>query len=155
MTTALAIRRTRATAERNVVRQVFETWSIELPVTFDETFVEDDAYWHAYDEARSISLTSMLVEGEDGPVRAESMLAVFPTAEGEQVEELPPAVLGWAVMCAAIQPARARRCLSGVVAVDGRILLVTITSDDGEWARRTWLSIRHHPVPASLLKRRR
>ena len=116
-----------------------------MPAGFDETFVEDDAYWHAFDEQSSISLTSMLIESEDGPVRAESMMAVFPVGEGEPVNHLPPAVLGWAVTCDAIQPARAARCLSGVLAVDGRILIVTITSDDEDWSLRTWLSIRHHP----------
>ena len=145
MTTVLATRLPEA-AERIIVRQVFETWSIELPADFDETFDDDDAYWHAYDAGRSISLTSLVVAGEDGPVRAESMLAVFPAAEGEQVEALPPGLIGWAVMAEAIQPARAHRCLQGVLAVDGRILLATITSDDEGWTRRTWLSIRRHPV---------
>jgi hypothetical protein len=146
MSLATLTGRTGAPVERLVVRHVFETWSVEIPASFDETFVDEDAYWHAYDDERSISLTSLLIRAEHGPVRAESMMAVFPVGEGEPIPELPPAVLGWAVKCDAIQPARARRCISGVVAVDGRILLTTITSDDTEWARRTWLSIRHHPA---------
>ena len=125
-----------------------------MPTQFDETFGDEDAYWHAYDDDRSISLTNLVVEGEAGPVRAESMLAVFLATNGHSCEALPPALLGWAVIGDAIQPARARRCLSGVLAVDGRILLVTITSDDADWSRMIWLSIRHHPV-LSRIKRRR
>jgi hypothetical protein len=153
MTTAPAAARVDERRETVVERRVFETWTIEMPSTFDETFVEEDAYWHAYDDDRSISLSSMLVESEDGPVRAESMLAVFPAFDGQPVDELPPAVLGWAVVADAIQPARASRCLQGVLAVDGRILLATITSDDELWARRVWLSIRHRMFPSRLGRR--
>ena len=137
-----------------VVRQVFETWSIEVPVVFEETFVEEDAYWHAFDDDRSVSLTSMLIEGEDGAVRAESIVAVFPAMEGEPVDALPPSVLGSGAFADAIQPARASRCLSGYLCVDGRVLLATITSDDEDWARQIWLSIRHHPrVPRRRIRR--
>ena len=146
MSTAMACR----SAERVVVRQVFETWSIEMPASFDETFVHDDNYWHAYDDERSISLTSLVVGDGDVPVRAESMVAAFPPIDGDPVDALPPAVLGWARTCDAIQPARASRCLTGILAVDGRCLLVTITSDDQQWAREIWLSIRHRPrIPRS------
>jgi hypothetical protein len=44
-----------------VDRQVFETWAIQVPATFAETFVEDDPYWHAWDAVRSVSLTGVLV----------------------------------------------------------------------------------------------
>src|SRR5919204_5838439 len=115
------MRTTKRAAERMVVRRVFETWSIEVPAAFDETFVEEDSYWHAYDEHRSVSLTSMIVNDSEGPVRAESMVAIFPGLEGEPVDERPPAVLGCAVASDATQPARAARCLQGVLFVDGRI----------------------------------
>lgn len=129
------------------MRQVFETWSIEMPVAFDETFVEEgQGYWHAFGDDRSISLSSMVIDSTDGPVRAESIVGVLPAIEGNALAALPPGVLGFAAWCDAIQPARAKRCLSGTLAVDGRLLVVTITSDDEEWVRRTWLSIRHNPV---------
>ena len=146
MTIALAARPTRPAAEKTSARRVFQTWSIDVPVDFAETFVDQDAYWHAYGPDRSISLTSMLVEGREGPVSAESILAVLPASEGNALDAVPPQLAGWAVTSDAIPPARAQRCLSGVLAVDGRILLVTITSDDADWARRCWLSIRHYAV---------
>jgi hypothetical protein len=60
------------------------------------------------------------------------------------------------VIADAVQPAVATRLLSGIVGVEGRGLIVTITSDDLEWAARTWRSIRCHPVPlASRAERRR
>jgi hypothetical protein len=133
-----------------VVRQVFECWSIEIPGSFDETFVHEDGYWHAYDRRRSISLTSMIVGSGEGPVRAESILSQFPALDGDPVDSLPPGALGAAAMSDAIQPARASRCLSGFLVVDGRVLIVTITSDDEARSRQIWLSIRHHPrIPGS------
>jgi predicted nucleic acid-binding protein len=42
-----------------------------------------------------------------------------------------------------------------MLAIDDRVLLVTITSDDFDWARWTWLSIRsHRPHPRSRLASR-
>jgi len=36
--------------------------------------------------------------------------------------------------------------LSGMLAAEGRLLIVTITSDDLDWALQVWLSIRTHPT---------
>jgi hypothetical protein len=132
--------------EMLVVRQVFDCWSLELPASFEETFVHDDGYWHAYDDSRSISLTSMVIDSATGPVHAESILKVLPRIEGVRVPDLPYGLVGFAAISAATLPARAARCLSGYLATDGRVLIATITSDDEEWARSIWLSIRHHPA---------
>jgi hypothetical protein len=40
----------------------------------------------------------------------------------------------------------ASKVLSGFLVAEARVLLVTITSDDLDWARDTWLSIREHPA---------
>jgi hypothetical protein len=131
-------------AEPVLERRVFESWSITIPVAFAETFVIDGAYWHAYDDDRSISLTSVLLSDRRGPVSAARILEQLPPLEGSPVAELPPDLLGHAALNEAEQPARASRAISGFLAADGRVLVVTITSDDLEWARRTWRSIRHH-----------
>ena len=127
-------------------RRVFPAWSITIPASFDETFVLEDGYWHAFDQERSISLTSMLLTDANGsPVPAELIAERFEALQGAPVGETPAGLLGWAVEADAIPPAKASRMLQGMLAVDGRVLIVTITADDRDWARGTWLSIRHHP----------
>ena len=63
------------------------------------------------------------------------------------VDQVPPGLPGRATICAAPQPSIASRFLSGVLATDGRLLLVSITSDDPDWTLRVWLSIRSLPAP--------
>ena len=143
-----------APAETTTVRRPFEAWSIAIPATFEETFVQEHGYWHAYDESRSVSLTSIELTHEHGPVRLELILdqaeQVLPSG-GVPLGDSPPGLAGRAVEADATPPARASRCVSGVLATDGRVLLATITADDLDWARDTWLSIRAHaaPIPQS------
>jgi hypothetical protein len=133
-----------AHTEATTVRQVFPSWSITIPATFTEDFVESDGYWHARDADRSVSLSSVVITERDRPVRAEAILRQMPPLlEGEAVAELPPGLLGWAVVADAPASAVASRMLSGILVVDGRALIATITSDDLHWARETWLSIRN------------
>ena len=127
-------------------RRVFPSWSIDIPTAFEEAFAEEGAYWHAWDAHRSVSLTSVQLDDDAGPVRAQEIVGRMPVLDGEPFAELPPGVVGIATVIAAEQPARASRTLSGLLAVDGCVLVVTITSDDLEWARQTWLSIRPRPV---------
>jgi hypothetical protein len=124
----------------------FEGWSIELPATFRDTFITEGSYWHAYDRSRSVSLTSVKLRDGHGPVSAGAILRQMTPVPGERVSVVPPGLSGWARAYPAVQPARASRALSGILVQEGAVLIVTITSDDSEWARRTWLSIRAHPV---------
>jgi hypothetical protein len=78
----------------------------------------------------------------DGPVSADRIVQQLPPLDGTAFDELPPGLVGLAATGPAVQPARAARVLSGMLAVDGRVLLVTMTSDDLTWARRVWRSIR-------------
>lgn len=136
-------------ADRAIVRRAFSAWSIEIPAPFAETFVDEGGYWHAYDARRSISLTSMIVSDEQGPVSAERILHQLRPVKrtgSAPVDELPPNCVGWAITADAPQPARASRMLAGMLAVEGRVLIATITSDDMVWARSTWLSVRAHPA---------
>ncbi|HEY3524257.1 MAG TPA: hypothetical protein VGK63_11190 [Candidatus Limnocylindrales bacterium] len=137
----------------DVRSRIFPAWSIDVPPTFNEALIPD-AGWHGYDECRSISLTSVVLTDEGAPVPANRILdelAAGLPLEGEQVDELPAGLPGSAVIADAIPPARASKILSGLLAADGRVLVVTITSDDLAWARRTWLSIRYHPSPVSTV----
>jgi hypothetical protein len=129
-----------------IVRQVFPQWSVAIPSTFSETFVEDGGYWHAWDDDRSVSLTSVVVHDPHGPA-AESIVEQVPPPAGKPVESLPRGLLGWAVEVDADPSAKASRALSGLLAAHGHLLLATITSNDGEWRLRTWLSIRHLGSP--------
>jgi hypothetical protein len=122
---------------------VFQTWSVEIPEGFAEAFIVEDAYWHAYDERRSVSLTSIVVTDNGEPVSSELLLRQMPPVDGTPIEELPCGLVGWAVTRAAVEPARATRMLSGILVALGRVLIITITSDDLGWARTIWLSIRH------------
>jgi hypothetical protein len=130
-----------AGAEPTIVRQVFPHWSITIPAGFDETFVEKDGYWHAWDAHRSVSLTSVVITDRRGrPVAAHRILKRFPAEPGERVA-MPPGLDGWAVVVAPPQPARASRAISGIVAIDGRVLVATVTAEDRSWAVDVWRSI--------------
>src|SRR5688572_11983570 len=131
-------------AETMTRRRVFETWSVEVPEEFEATFVEEGDYWHAYDDSRSVSLTSIVVSDGRRPVMAVELAAKLFQLEGEPVTEMPAGLVGRAAINEAESSARASMALSGLLAVDGRVLIATITSDDVEWSRRVWLSIRRH-----------
>jgi hypothetical protein len=146
---------TEAPLEGTVTRRVFEAWSIDIPATFAETYVDEGSYWHAYDEQRSVSLSSILLSDADGPVSADRIVSELPSLEGTALNELPPGLIGRAATGPAVQPARAARLLSGMLAMDGRLLVATITSDDPEWARRVWRSIRSYSAPLTLRLGRR
>lgn len=128
--------------EPTVIRQVFALWSIRIPASFEETFVHGDDYWHAWDADRSVSMTSIIVTDRGRPVGVRELLRTIPPLAGEPVDT-PPGLVGWAVAVPAAQPARAPRAISGVIAIDGRLLLATITGDDLGWTTSTWQSIRH------------
>jgi hypothetical protein len=139
-----------APVERTIPKRIFEAWSVEIPATFVETFVDDGSYWHAYDEGRSVSLSSILLSDANGPVSSDRIVRELPSLEGTPLDELPPGLIGQAATGPAVQPAKAALILSGLLAANGRLLIATITSDNPGWARRVWLSIRSHPAPLAL-----
>jgi len=55
---------------------------------------------------------------------------------------MPEGLNGWAVIVAQEQPARASQAILGIVAVDGDLLIATVTADDLAWATDVWRSIR-------------
>jgi len=132
-----------------VLRRVFRTWSIHIPASFEERFVAEGNYWHAWDDDRSVSLTSFVLGDERGAPGAREILDQFEpevlTPNGKVVDAMPDGLLGWATIGPIDQPARASQALVGVLAMDGRALLGTITSEDLAWAREVWLSIRGYP----------
>jgi hypothetical protein len=131
-----------APAEPTVVRQVFPRWSITIPAALAETFVHEDRYWHAWDDCRSVSLTSLLIaDRRKRPVPAGRILERFPPGPGSRVA-MPAGLDGWAIDFAPDQPARASRAISGLIAVDGGVLIATVTADDIAWATGVWWSIR-------------
>ena len=108
----------------------------------DETFVASDGYWHAWDGRRSISLTStVVVDRRDHPVPASQLLDRMPPMKGEAMP-LSDGLDGWAVLVDMQESRRASRAISGILVLDGNALLVTVTSDDLEWAKSIWSSIR-------------
>ena len=128
-----------------MTRRVFAAWSIEIPSSFADTFVREDGYWHAYDAHRSVSLTSLTLTDKGRTVSPDLIARQIPMLDGEAVDTLPSGLLGQAVTADAPHAARASRMLSGMLAAEGRLLIVTITSDDLNWALRIWLSIRTYP----------
>ena len=94
-----------------------------------------------------MSLTSSVVVEHGRPVPAEALARqVLPLIEGEPIDELPEGVLGRAAIVTTTPPAIASRALSGMLVTEGRLLLVTITSEDMTWARRVWTSIAFVPA---------
>lgn len=129
--------------EATITRRVFAAWSITIPASMEETFVDEDGYWHAWDAHRSISLGSVLLTERGKPVRAKRILRRMPPPAGSVVVP-PPGLLGWAVEVDTIPPARASRAVQGCVFAQGRALVATVTSEDIAWAAGVWLSIREH-----------
>jgi hypothetical protein len=133
-----------------IVRQIFETWWIELPDGFDETWVADGGYWHAWDGHRSISVSSTVLTDRVTDVAAPADEIVEMLAgclEGEPIDDLPPGLPGRAAIIETDPRSRASRAVTGFIAVDGRLLTATITSDDIDWAKRIWRSIGYRPAP--------
>jgi len=79
-------------------------------------------------------------------VSAELLVRDLPHLPGTPVDQMPPGLTGRASTSRASPPAIASLALSGLLFAEGRVLVVTITTDDLDWARRTWLSIRSHPA---------
>ena len=138
-----------AQAEPMVVRHVFARWSIAIPLDFAESFVAKDEYWHAWDERRSVSLTSLILSDRRGrPVSADRIVKQIPAERGERVA-MPAGLDGWAAVVTPPQPARASRAIAGIIAVNGAVLAATVTSDDLTWATAVWLSIHRRPAPST------
>lgn len=128
--------------EPTVIRQVFRHWSITIPAAFEETFVHEDGYWHAWDDHRSVSLTSLAItDHRQRPVPSRQILERFPADPGSRVA-MPTGLDGWAVRLALKQPARASQAISGFVAHDGGVLIATVTAEDLDWATSVWWSVR-------------
>ena len=131
-----------AHAEPTIIRRVFPHWSITVPAAFEETFVHEDGYWHGWDNRGSVSLTSLVIADRQGrPVTSRRILERFPAAPGSRVA-MPTGLNGWAVDVAAEQPARGSRAISGLIVVDGGVLITTVTAEDLAWATGVWRSIR-------------
>jgi hypothetical protein len=131
-----------APSEPIVVREVFGHWTVAVPAAFEETFVAEDGYWHAWDARRSVSLTSLLLTDRLGrSVPKRQILEGIPAQRGETVP-MPPGFDGWAVVVRPPKPRRASRAVAGMIAVDGRVLLATVTADDLAWATCVWHSVR-------------
>ena len=92
-------------ADLTAERRVFEAWSLQVPVTFEEVFVREDSYWHAYDEHRSVSLTSLVLEEGRRPVVASRILERLPVLDGTPVIEMPA---GFAGVAATFRPSSRR-----------------------------------------------
>lgn len=137
----------RAGATATSRRRPYPGWSIEVPDAFDEAFVrEGEGYWHAWTGDRSISLTSIFLT-ESGRKVPAAQIAEHTRAIADPKHrpvELPPDLVGWAGTGPAEPGSIASRIVTGGLAVDGNLLIVTITSDDPVWALATWRSIRAH-----------
>jgi len=128
--------------EPTVVRRVFPAWSITIPTTLREAFVEEDAYWHAWDRRRSVSMTSVIVADQRGrPLASRKILRRCPPERGQRVD-VPPGLAGWAIVVPQPQPSRESRAISGVLVRDGGLLIATVRADDLVWAEAVWRSIR-------------
>lgn len=135
--------------------QVFPSWSVTLPRSLqvlDPELAEDEGYWHARDDHRSVSMTSVLIvdSATAQPIDGAAIIGRLATAllpRGRRIKDTPAGLVSRAVYATGIGSELADHALQGVVAADGVALITTITSDDEAWCRRVWASIRHHPQP--------
>jgi hypothetical protein len=140
--------------------QVFPSWSVTVPrslAVIDPTTAVERGYWHARDEQRSVSLTSLiLVDVEQGdPVPASEIIDIAAgqiLPRGRKVTDGPQGLLSRAVHAKGGGVGPASRRLQGLIAADGIALLVTISSDDEAWCRRVWMSVRHTPEVAAAME---
>jgi len=130
--------------EPPLARRVFSAWSVEIPAGFAETFVLEDGYWHAWDDHRSVSMTSIVVTERNRPVSLAELAAWLPSMEGTPIDDMPHGLVGHATLGPSIGPARASTILTGILAIHGRVLLVTVTAEDEDWMLAVWTSIRSH-----------
>ena len=147
-------RRSAAAVEPLIRRRVFPSWSIAVPPGLNETWVTDGGYWHAYADDRTVSLSSVNLTDHGRPVPAPLILEQMEPSDGVPVTVMPPGLSGWAVTCPAPpNPVGAARMLSGMLATDGHVAIVTITTDDVSWALDVWQSIRRHADGATFARR--
>ena len=138
-----------ANAEPSTRRRAFPSWSVEVPIGFDETFVrEGEGYWHAWDVSRSVSLTSVRLTDHGKSVPAQAIVRQM--AKGldrlEPIADLPPGLVGCIGEGPAEPGSRASMLISGFLAIDGCMLILTITADDLGWAKAVLQTVRSHPV---------
>lgn len=126
--------------------EVFPHWAVSIPRELRVIEPDDDQYWHARDEHRSVSLTSMEVTEAGARVSARRLLDQVGSLllpKGRRITEAPPGLAARAVYARVPAPGVASRALQGVVVADGFILIATITADDEAWCRAVWRTIRH------------
>jgi hypothetical protein len=132
--------------ELHVMRHIFPSWALAIPYAFQETHETDGDYWHAWDEHRSVSLSSIRCMDGRRPVTARELIERFtreeavPDATGPTIDP-PRGIVGWGVEIDTPPDSRASRAITGFLAVDGCVAIVTITSDDLRWARMVWDSV--------------
>lgn len=134
--------------------QVFPSWSITVPrslVVIEPQSEVDDQYWHARDEHRSVSMTSLRVFDASDAAPIDASLIIGRVAgqllpRGRSIKDQPEGLPARAVYAKRAGSGVAAHALQGIVAADGVVLITTITSDDEAWCRRVWTSIKHHQV---------
>jgi len=119
--------------------QPFQSWTIEIPGSFSSTF-EDDV-WVAWDDSRSVRLTSLTVRAKDGSALSARELVGATPVPREPIGPGDPKVEGLAGI--GKDEATGDPVVQGVVATRGELLIVTIVfGDDESWGLATWHSIR-------------
>lgn len=143
-----------------VQTQVFPSWSVIVPRSLTPTDAETAAeagYWHARDEHRSVSFTSLIVVDASSSHSIPAATIVGQVAQrvlprGRKVTDQPQDLPSRAVFAKRAGSGVASHALQGIVAADGVVLIATITSDDEAWCRRVWSSIRHTPEVAAAME---
>jgi hypothetical protein len=126
----------------------YPQWSITLPTDLWTAVCSIETGWHARDDHRSVSLSSIGLTERGRPIPADRIAAQIGTGflpRGQTVPDQPDGLAARAVFAPVVPPTVASRALMGVVMADGWLLVTTITADDEAWCRRVWRSIKHHP----------
>jgi hypothetical protein len=140
--------------------QVFPSWTVDIPrslIPIDPRTAADESYWHARDEHRSVSISSMTLFDTAAGIPVPGSLIVKTVAaqvlpRGRRIKETPAGLPSRAVYAKGLGSRVAEHALQGIVAAEGVVLIATITSDDEAWCRRVWSSIRHTPELAAAME---
>jgi hypothetical protein len=131
---------------RRPVKYVTEGWSITVPGDFADTFEGDGSTLLLFDATRSVRVTTFTATRDDGsPVPAAKLIASEHASDRTPIEiPLANGVLSKASIGDSATDGEAHRLLSGCAAVDGRLVIATIThpdASDDAWARAVFATL--------------
>lgn len=129
-------------------------WQVRVPGSFAETWTDEGTTFYAYDEGRSLKLTTYSATGESTNMSAEEILS-RPQYEELSILHSHENIESRASLEEPEDGSDAPWSLSGACATTGRIAHFDITfanDEDKDWAYEAWHSIKYVPPRRALTR---